>query len=306
MNGWRLLVASILAVGLSTVPSSAAHAADEEGEDSAVSSESSRGPTIVASRVPKLRPLKVRRKFFLKTGRIEITPNIGLVTSNALNDEMIVGLGLTYHFSERLGLEVQGSYGVLGGASNRKELALAVLRLLDSDFRLESVDPGLFATASVVWTPMYGKINPFGLAVINLDFYFVLGLGYANEAVEMLSYSISDAGSEEALLAYKETNHRMVFDFGFGAQFYASRSFSLRLEGRLYLTWQNVLDYSTPENASKNRDLPENANRLTCSDPDLQDDAACRLTFPTTLVLGVGGSFWAPGDKVVRAKLGNP
>lgn len=306
MNGWRVLVVALFAIGTTMVDLPTAFAADDDGEEASVSSESSRGPTIVTSRVPKLRPLKVRRKFFLKAGRVEITPMIGLVTSNALNDEMVVGAGVTYHFSERLGLEVLGSYGVLGGASNRKELALAVLRLLDSDFRLESVDPGLFATVSLVWTPMYGKINPFGLAVINLDFYFLLGLGYANETIEMLSYQIDDAGREDAALAFEQMNHKMVIDFGFGAQFYASRSFSLRLEGRLYLTWQQVLDYSTPENASNNRDLPENANRLTCTDADEATQPACKLTFPTTLVLGIGGSFWAPGDKVVRAKLGNP
>ena len=72
--------------------------------------------------------------------------------------------------------------------SNQKSLAAAVLFLLerDDDFRLEATDPGLFATLNLMWSPLYGKINPFGMTVVNLDLYFVLGGGYGFEQVELL------------------------------------------------------------------------------------------------------------------------
>jgi outer membrane beta-barrel protein len=303
MVEWRTLVGVLLAAGL--VGSSQARAA---GDEPAPAADGERGSsTVVASRVPKLRPLKVRNKFFLKTSRLEITPQIGYITTNALNDEMLVGAAVTYHFDERAGFEVMGSYGVLGGTNNTKDLALAVLRLKSDDYRLESVDPGLFLTGSLVWTPMYGKINPFGLAVINLDFYFVLGLGYGLETVEMLKYEEFDEfGRESASLATEaQPNHLFLIDVGFGAEIYASRSFSLRLEGRVYLTFDQILDPTTDLARARMNAIGPLVNRLSC-DTEPDPGEFCRTAVPATLALSVGGSFWVPGDKVVRQKLGNP
>lgn len=306
MIEWRPLVGILLATATLFV---VGEARAEEGDDGG-RRDSARAPsTVVPSRVPKLRPLKVRNKFFLKTGRVEITPQIGYITTNALNDEMLVGGAVTYHFDERVGFEVMGSYGVLGGENNTKDLALAVLRLKTDDYRLESVDPGLFLTGSLIWTPMYGKINPFGLAVINLDFYFVLGLGYGMETVEMLRFEEFDEfGGQSALIERADTNHLFLIDLGFGAEVYASRSFSLRLEGRVYLTFDKILDPSTDQARAIINAIGPLANRLSCDSPptDTEWNSFCRTAPLATLSLGIGGSFWLPGDRVVREKLGNP
>lgn len=258
---------------------------------------------IVETRAPDdKRPTKVRNKFFIKRKRFEITPQVGFITNNALNDEINVGASLTYHFSDRVGVELHGSYALLGGTANTKSLALAVLRLLDPSFRLESVDPGVLATLSFVWSPMYGKINPFGMAVINLDFYFLLGVGYGNETIEMLSYAIDGAGQETAELATDPAvNHQFLFNLGMGVNVFATKWLSLRFDVRVLLTWDEVLNYDDDTAAATNRALGPLANRLTCDNPEISDKA-CKVVFPSAFTLNVGGSFWVPGDRAVRDK----
>ncbi|MCO4768810.1 MAG: outer membrane beta-barrel domain-containing protein [Deltaproteobacteria bacterium] len=290
MNRWPALL-TCLAVALSLLGApTAAQAADDD---------------VVATRAPTdKRQTLVRNKFFYKRGRFEITPQFGYISSSPLNNEVLAGLSLTYHVTDKFGVELNGSYAFLGGQANTKQLAIAVLRLLDTSLRLESVDPGAFVSLSAVFSPMYGKLNPFGLAVINLDFFFVAGVGYGNEQIEMLNYTVDEFNREGAALAVDPvTNHMLMFHLGFGAKIFVSKWFSLKLEGRLYLTWDEVLSYDDDASAAANRNLDAlESNRLACHDSS-NTGAVCKTVFPTTLVLGVGGSFWLPGDKVVRARM---
>jgi outer membrane beta-barrel protein len=292
MTGLRLLTALLLAASFVLIGPSPVRAADDDA-----------ATTIVPSRAPAEKsPSLVRNKYFLKKGRVEFTPRFGYISNNALNDEFTAGLGVTYHLSERLGIEASFDYGVIGGTQNTKQLAIAVLRLLDSSFRLESVDPAAFVSVSAIWSPMYGKINPFSSAVINLDFFFIFGLGYGNEHVEMLSY-FNDGVSEQAQLAQQsQINHLFMMNFGFGAKVFVTKWMSLRLDGRLYLTWDNVLNYDEDQAAATNRELGSLANRLTCDDASIPaNEKACKTVFPTTLVLSAGVSFWTPQQARHRA-----
>jgi outer membrane beta-barrel protein len=292
MNRWPSLL-TCLAVTLSLLSApSAVWAADDD-------------EPVVGTRAPlDKRQSLVRNKFFYKRGRFEITPQFGYIGSSPLNNEVMAGLALTYHLTDKFGVELSGNYAFLGGQANTKQLGIAVLALLDRSQRLESVDPGAFVTLSAVLSPMYGKLNPFGLAVINLDFFFVAGVGYGNENVEMLNYAVDEFNRGGAALAVDpQINHLFLLHFGFGAKIFVSKWFSLRLDGRLYLTWDRVLSYDDDESAATNRNLDAvAANRLACH-PSSGLTAACKTVFPTTLVLGVGGSFWLPGDKVVRARM---
>jgi outer membrane beta-barrel protein len=301
----RALIASLLALCFLAGTPTLAHAQEDDDGPS--------GATIVRTRAPKdKRPQLVRNKFFIKKSRIEIAPRFGYISNNALNSEVMLGLGVTYHFTERLGLEVAGDFAFLSGTSNTKSLAIAVLRLLDPSFRLESVDPTAFVTASAIWYPMYGKINPFATAVINLDFFFVFGVGWGMEQVEMLAYepqeSCADPGESSgctpgtegrSLGQAPQANHLLVFNFGFGAKVYLAKSVSLRLDGRLYITWDSILNFDEDQAAATNRNLVALANRLTCDDPAITEKA-CKVVFPTSLVLSAGLGFWAPGDAVAR------
>ena len=303
MTRWSslLIALTVLAVGLPAA-SGVAHAQEDADED-----------LIVPTRAPKEKnPPKVRNKFFYKGKRVEITPHFGWIATNALNTEVLAGVRFTYHFNERIGLEIDGNYAFLGRAANTNNLAKAVLNLAtasDPSFHLESTDPGALVTASLVWSPMYGKINPFGLAVINLDFFFVLGAGYGNEQVEMLAESSNELGASIAVLGVlpdgteaSEINHQFLFHLGFGANIFMTKFFSLRLEGRLYFTWDQILNFSDETAREANTDLSRGAlsNRLDCH---TDADAICRTDFTTRLVLGVGASFWAPDQDKARASV---
>jgi outer membrane beta-barrel protein len=252
----------------------------------------------------------VRNKFFIKAGRVEITPTGGLITDNPLNNEFYAGLAATFHFDERIGLEVMGAYsfpgstGAASATSNSKPLARAVLRLTPGE-PIESTDPGALITASAVFTPMYGKINPFGSAVINLDFYLVLGLGYANETIEI--ETMDDTGQvilADASLA-PPVNHLFEVHGGIGMNIYLTRWLSAKVDARLHVLPDEVLDYDDPDAASDNKDnLPISASRLDCHDPSVTG-AICKVSPQTWFVVNFGVSFWAPGDKVVRNRRAN-
>jgi outer membrane beta-barrel protein len=254
---------------------------DDEGDEG--------GSTIVVSRGPEKHGLQVRNKFFRKKGRFEITPNLGYVTNNEFNQDFTGGIDFAIHLSERFGIEFGGMYAFLGG-TNQKDLAAAVLSLTDPN-KLESTDPGLFVHAGILWSPMYGKINPFGLSVINLDFFFALGLGYAYEEIEVLAM---DWGTSSAVVDQAFQNHLVPFHLGVGVKIFASRGFSLRIDGRFYLTLDQILDFKDPRAAQANRNLlskNEYTNRLDCGQTD---EAHCVTTLASTFIVSLGGSIWVP------------
>ena len=257
------------------------------------------GTTIVESRGPSDSGLKVRNKFFRKRGRVEFTPNFGYITNNEFNTDVLGGLDVAFHISERFAIEIGGSYAFLGG-SNQKDLSLAVLKLTE-EYLLEATDPGAFIHAGVLWSPMYGKINPMGIAVINLDFFFALGLGYYYEEVEMLTVDYDpETGTGTSVIAHdgkaRYKNHLPALHLGIGMKIFAGRGFSLRLDGRFYMSFDSILDFKDPEAAETNQSLisgsnpiPE-LNRLDCHG----SDAACVLTLNSTFVVSLGGSIWVP------------
>ena len=281
MRSWSLLLVLLLTTAL-VVPATNGSAKEEEDDEG--------GTTIVVSRAPSdLHGLKVRSKFFHKKGRVEFTPNIGFVTNSPFNNDITGGLDIGIHLSERFAIEIGGMYAFLG-ATNQKDLAAAVTSLTDPNW-LEATDPGVFVHGGILWSPMYGKINPMGIAVINMDFFLAAGLGYLYEEVELLQISYETAS---AIVAEKYQNNLVPFHLGFGIKIFAARGFSLRIDGRFYLTIDQILDFKNPQAAQANRDLAENANRLDCG---VSDDARCITALQNTFVVTIGGSIWAPKMK---------
>jgi outer membrane beta-barrel protein len=301
MTVTRVLFVLIVAFALTTIGPAPALAQDDGGA------------TIVPTRAPDEKRVRlVRNKFFLKAGRVEITPTGGLITDNPLNNEFYGGVAATFHFDERIGLEIMGAYsfpGSVGASSatgNSKPLARAVLRLKPG-LSIESTDPGALVSASAVFTPMYGKINPFGSAVINLDFYLLVGLGYANENIELLG--MNDVGQVVLFDAGvpPQVNHLFEAHLGLGMNIYLTRWLSAKVDARLHVLPDEVLDFDDPSAASDNKDntsldpsrVPGAGTRLDCHDATATG-AICKLSPQTWFIVNFGVSFWAPGDKVVR------
>jgi outer membrane beta-barrel protein len=283
MRGWPLLLTLLLTTGL-MAPAFGAPRDDDEDDEG--------GTTVVTSRGPEKKGLQVRSKFFRKKGRIEITPNFGYITNNEFNQDMSGGLDVAIHLSERFALEFGGLYAFLG-ANNQKDLAAAVLSLTDPNM-LEATDPGVFAHVGILWSPMYGKINPMGMAVINLDFFLALGLGYEYEEVEILQM---DWTTGKGAVNEKFQNHLVPLHLGVGMKIFASRGFSLRIDGRFYLTIDQILDFKDPRSAQANRNLLNDnqyTNRLDCG---ANSSAQCVTTLNNTFIVSVGGSIWAPKMK---------
>ena len=282
MRSWPMLLTLLLTTSL-VAPVAYGASGDDDEDDG--------GTTIVVSRSPDdKRGLKVRSKFFHKKGRVELTPNLGFVTNNPFNQDFTAGMDVGIHLSERFAIEIGGGYAFLG-STNQKDLAAAVTSLTDPNM-LEATDPGLMIHGGILWSPMYGKINPMGIAVINLDFFFALGIGYMYEEVELLriDYDTSSAYVEE-----RYQNHLIPIHIGFGMKIFASRGFALRIDGRFYLTIDQILDFKNPQSAQENRNLDVNANRLDCG---TSTSARCVTSLQNTFIVTLGGSIFAPKMKV--------
>jgi outer membrane beta-barrel protein len=266
----------------------------------------------------------VLNKFFVKARRFEIdAPIIGYLSNNPFISDLTLGFGLAYHIDERVAVELMGSYGVLGflpdnrGArfgfpsesqANFKKIVDAAVGLVSQDdFRLETVDPELMASVSALWSPMYGKINPFGLAVINLDFFFYAGAGILTELVKMAKWdrALFQAASAEGIGLQRAVNDpnqqrnklSAQVNLGGGLKIYITRSFALRIDARFMLTLPRVPDYKDPENAAMNREFEEvelrPPNRQDCGG-GTQAEAGCTRTLQSTFVVSISPSFWVP------------
>jgi len=265
-------------------------------------------PTVVETRAPSLVGPKVLNKFFVKRKRLELDlPTIGYLTSNPFIDDMMVGLAASYHISDRVAIELHGAYGIYGflaGGNNFKKIVGAVVNLVgESDFRLETVDPELQAGISVLWSPMYGKINPFGSAVINLDFYFFAGAGVLSEQIKMAKQDIllDDIGNRAFTdleywpnLGATGTLYNFMLNLGGGVKVFLTRGFSLRIDARLYLTFPKTLDYreGRDDNIRAETTLGRVPNRTDCGVANAP--VSCVQSLNSTLVVSVAPSFWFP------------
>ena len=265
---------------------------------------------VVGTRAPDRTGAPVLNKFFVKNKRLEIdVPIIGYLGSNPFIDDLHLGMGLAYHFNERLALEVAASYGIMGlvsGENNFKKIVDAAVGLVNDTadiFRLETSDPELQASVSVLWSPMYGKLNPFGLAVINLDFYFFGGVGAVTDRVKLARLDLAKAGELGILEAVHDPEQggirpSFMVNIGAGLKIYVTRSFALRVDARFYLTAPRVPDYRDESNRSINQQF-EGAegrppNRIDCSGNTSVAPAACVTTLNSTFIISVSPSFWVP------------
>ncbi|MCJ8275439.1 MAG: outer membrane beta-barrel domain-containing protein, partial [Bdellovibrionales bacterium] len=124
----------------------------------------------------------IQRRYLPKTGRFEFY----IAGGTNLNDSFFVGNGINarfgYYFSEKWGLEFNGSFIQNDNRDVTNEL---LNRRINTE--------GMVSTESyygldLKWTPIYGKYSYFNEKIIPFDLYFTLGLG-------MTTPNVGDAAS---------------------------------------------------------------------------------------------------------------
>ncbi|PIS10244.1 MAG: outer membrane beta-barrel domain-containing protein [Bdellovibrio sp. CG10_big_fil_rev_8_21_14_0_10_47_8] len=114
----------------------------------------------------------IQKRYLPKTGRFEFFAGL----ANIVNDPWFMGIGLDaragYHLNETWGVEL----GYSSITSSEKD-AIKDLKSQHTVTTSSVISTKGYYGASVVWTPMYGKMGFFNRRIVPFDMYFALGAG---------------------------------------------------------------------------------------------------------------------------------
>lgn len=227
---------SALGLGFSLLLSSAALAQDGDDadrEDAATAdADGEEGSSKLADRIKA-----VERKVFLKKGRFELMPYVGMDLNDAFFQHFFVGAAASWHVEDSLALELRGGFAfaeIEKGSVRFTRVATGSL--------LEGA-PSLLAHAELdaVAAPIYGKLSLFGESILHFDTFLALGGGIFVTQREQRE-------GEEAVLT-EVTNVNPAVNLGLGMRFFANEWLVFRVELRNY-TYIETGDQSDLQNVT--------------------------------------------------------
>ena len=181
----------------------------------------------------------VQNRFFLKTGRTEISPIGGLVPNNPMVSRYTGGFLGAYHFSESLAAEFAFIYSPDLQMNDVKGLTTTLVQIAHegsgaSDFQQPVDKMMLGATFAARWSPIYGKISLIGESILNFDFYGVAGVGMLS--LKQL-YAVHDDSLDPPVRLEGTGNlsYQVPLNLGIGMDFFLNQSIALKLDARSYL-----------------------------------------------------------------------
>lgn len=288
------LVASILLVpgGL--------HAADGAGDaDPGVADRPTGGPV----EVPTDHPAEdMSGPAIHRAGSVGLSPRVSPLGATDLNDDFTLGLTVDLWPADWIGVEANASFFPLGAGAhdNSSGVAVAVLRLLESSYRLEALERDAAVSVSVVVLPFRGHIGPPGAPGASMDFLLALGGGVEFDRVELLAHEGQPGVDEEAVRTSVEPHVRGLLNFVFGTRMWLSPQLGLRVEGRLLGGPDRVLDRWDERAAETNREAGPGVSRLDCSGVRAAE-VVCAVDWEGTFTVefavdfGLGARSTAPG-----------
>ena len=119
----------------------------------------------------------VQRKGFMKRGRFELSPMLGLSVNDAFYQKLGVGGRIAYHLQDSFALAVRGSWYKIGDwyapyrTDNVREgkLALSSQLLSSQPYRQLMLDG--------MWSPVYGKASFLDKSIVHFDLFLTAGFG---------------------------------------------------------------------------------------------------------------------------------
>jgi len=208
--------------------------AAQEGQDFASGSTGSTigarddSPLIQEDDGAKDRTIKtIQRKSFFKKGRWEASPHVAFVANDPFLKRYIVGSGINYNVTEIFAVELSFDFSPdLGEA----DYTAITKQLRDKN----SVSPDIsrltyFSSASLLFSPIYGKVAVMGGNIINFDIYTSFGMGFTqtSECLEC-----SDDADGKTLAAKTSEQVHPTTNFGGGARVIFNENMAFRHEGR--------------------------------------------------------------------------
>lgn len=168
----------------------------------------------------------VQDRTYTREGRLSAGLFSGVMSSEPFYFYLPIGARLGYHFSNQLGVEVEGSFvdaqGVLTHNTKLTNFLDDSRESFDADKHTE--DRYLWRSHAVVnWSPLYGKLAFLQRKLTHFDFNLSAGAGAVSvERPSENRESVSTTVVPEVVL-------------GTGIQFFATPDLAIRADGRLYL-----------------------------------------------------------------------
>ncbi len=199
--------------------------AEEDTETAEAAAEEEDAPPLgtheetrtLAQRIPS-----VTRRSFVKRGRLEVFPSVGLSLNDPFYDHGVVSGGLAFHVLESLSVGVSGDFLV----SRRVKVPIAG----GENVPFSKINrPAYAGRLEVAWAPFYGKLSLLAEYVLHFDIYAILGGG---------------------VVGMKKGDPAVAGVAGVGQHFFLNDWFALRLELREQLfTMSRSFDDPTRERA---------------------------------------------------------
>lgn len=169
----------------------------------------------------RIRPVSGR--MFVKDGRHEISPTIGLSLGDAFFTKYLFGLRYAYHFGETWSVGLSGAYATStpSGAVNRCDSSGQNCEApTKADLARTPGDLGFVGSLDLSWAPLYGKISLLAQHVLHFDTYAIVGGG-------VVQSKMAPQGSPEV-----EEKILPALHVGVGQRYFVSRHATLRFEIR--------------------------------------------------------------------------
>ncbi len=154
----------------------------------------------------------VQEKEFVKDGRFELGFDLGYISGD-WDNVMTVGARAAFHFNEYLALRGRFLYGVVPMAKDTRNQVEDTKDGLNSS--VSSSTMTLTGGASVVFSPIYGKISIFGNIIPKYDLNVSLGAFYYKTNLEYNKKS--------------EDSNNIAIKPGFEAKIFLNKNFTLNL-----------------------------------------------------------------------------
>jgi outer membrane beta-barrel protein len=164
----------------------------------------------------------LQKKSFLKKGRFELSPTLGAVTNDPFVNRYLASVGLGYHISEVLSVELNGTWSPDFGDGDWKPIT----RQLVEENKVAPDISKIYAygTLSLQFTPIHGKVAIAGDKIIMLDVFGSIGGGVVHTRdLEIFDHDIG--------LSPSVVQNHPATAFGGGLRVIFGRHFAMRMQG---------------------------------------------------------------------------
>lgn len=141
-----------------------ARAAATGGFEESVEIEAEAPRRTLAERIPA-----VTRRYFVKAGRLELFPAVGMSLNDPFYDHIVLRGGLAYHVLESISVGLSADYYL----SLASPVPVAPIQGTQPSINR----PVYGARIEVSWAPLYGKLSLLAEYVLHLDTFISLGAG---------------------------------------------------------------------------------------------------------------------------------